>query len=188
MKVRLAVTAVAVAALAIGALGSAGAQLLNGSLPLAGIVVTQNGADLLASTSVSDAFAITSGFGATDYAPIPLGTTYGTTTLDFTNFTTFSLSNATFGSFATTSGSFITHHADFVDVLLLGVYSPGPGLPGFVPTPASLRISINQSGASLSEAITLNSPPLGVPEPGTYAFGVTSALGGLLMLRRRKMA
>jgi hypothetical protein len=188
MKFRFALAALVVSALAIGGSVKANAQMLNGSLPLAGIVVTQNGANLAASTQINSLFAITSGFGVGDYSPIVLGSTYNTSTLDLTNLTTFSLSNATYGSFTTTSGSIIQQSANFLDVFLLGTYTPGPGIPGFIATPASLRISINQSGTSLSEAITLNSPPANVPEPGTYAMIGTSSIGGLLMLRRRKKA
>ena len=49
---------------------------------------------------------------------------------------------------------------------MLGTYS---GLPGRDPTLTSLRLSFNKSGASVSAAVTLNSPPEGVPEPGTLA-------------------
>jgi hypothetical protein len=189
MKFRIAVAALAAAALALAGAPKANAQLLSGSLPLAGIVVGQNSGSLGTSTQITSAFAITSGFGTTDYAPIPLGTAYATTTLDLTNFTTFSLSDATYGTFTTTSGVIVQQTANFLDVFILGTYTPGPGLPGFIATPASLRISVNQSGASLSEAITLVSPPLTlVPEPSTYAMLATSGIGGLMMLRRRKKA
>jgi hypothetical protein len=157
-----------VAVLALNSVCSA--SPINGSLPLSGNTVTQNGANLLVSTTISDASTLTSGPGAGDYSPIPLSTSYGPATLNLNNFTTFSLSNATFGSFATTSGLIVTQTASFLDVFLLGTYTPGAGLPGKDPTPSSLRISVNQSGTSLSEAISLNSPALpspGVPEPGT---------------------
>ncbi|MBM3223083.1 MAG: PEP-CTERM sorting domain-containing protein [Candidatus Tectomicrobia bacterium] len=72
-----------------------------------------------------------------------------------------------------------------------GIFTPGPLLAGFDPSPSSLRISINQSDASLSQAITLNSPPLPpppvtvVPEPGTWVLMLTGALG-LLGYRWRR--
>jgi hypothetical protein len=158
------------------------AAQLNGSLALAGFGVSENGPTVGTSTQFTASFYATSGAGFGDYAPIPLLTSFGSATLDLASFATFALSNATYGSFATTSGSVVQHNANFLDVLLLGVYSPGPGLPGFDPTPASLRISINQSGESIAAAATLNSPP--VPEPGTLLL-LGSGLVGLVVSRRR---
>jgi len=189
MKFRFAVAALVGAALAIGGTVNANAQLLSGSLPLAGFIVTSNSPSLGTSTTVSSVFTFSSGPGLGDYAPIPVATNFGPTTLDLTNFTTFAFSDATYGSWTSASGVVVQQTANFLDVFILGTFTPGPGLPGFIATPGSLRISVNQSGGSLSEAITLVSPPLTlVPEPGTYAMIATSGIGGLLMLRRRKKA
>ncbi len=176
MNCKSRIVSAGIAVLALGSICSAGT--INGSDPLAGFGASQNGADLSVSTIITDSAGLTSGAGFGDYSPVPEFANFGPSTLNLTNFASFTLSNASFGSFATTSGSIITQQADFLDVLLDGLYTPGPGLAaGLDPTVSSLRISINMSGNSLSEAITLNSPaaqPQGtVPEPGT---------GGLLMM------
>jgi hypothetical protein len=171
-----------IAVLALGSICSA--SPINGSDPFAGFGASQNGADLSVSTIITDSAALTSGAGLGDFSPIPEFANFGPSTLNLTNFAAFTLNNAIYGSFATTSGSIITQTPDFLDVVLDGLYTPGPGLAaGLDPTVSSLRISINVSGGSLSEAITLNSPALqsqsNVPEPGT---GVLLLLGGSLTL------
>ena len=55
-----------------------------------------------------------------------------------------------------------THSVNFLDLLMQGVYTRGSGgsrFGRFIPTPAVLRVSINQSGSSLSEAVTLTPSP-----------------------------
>jgi len=184
-------TAAALAILGVGS--AANAQQLNGSLPLAGAVVTQDGSNLSTSTTVTATAAVTTGPGAGDYSPIPFLTVYSTVPLvlasPVTNNPT--ISNASWGSFTSSTFTILTHTATFYDVELFGVYTPGPALIAAdgprVATPGELRISINQSGTSLSEAITLSTPPANVPEPGSVAMmagmGLTGA--GFLVRRRR---
>ena len=175
---------------ALSLAGSANAVTLTGSLPLAGIAVSQDAADLSLSSTITDAFTITTGAGQGDYSPIPLGTVFTTTPMSLAAPTNFSISNPVYGSFVATSYTLVTSTAANYDVELFGSYIPGPGLPGFSPTDGELRISINQSGASLSEAITLSTPAANssVPEPGSVALllagGFTGA--GLFTRRRRK--
>jgi hypothetical protein len=166
------------------------AAMIQGSLPLAGFVVTQNGGNLGSSTVVSAALTLTSSTGTQDYAPIPIATNFGPNTVDVNNLTAFTLSNATFGTFTTTSGVILLHNTSFLNVFLVGVYSPGPGLAaGLTPGPTSARISINQSGASLSEAITLSSPPedlMVTPEPTSVVLaGIGLSCLGAFTFRRR---
>lgn len=162
--------------------GEAKATSLNGSLSLAGFGMTENGPTVGTSTTFTASFYATSGSGLGDFAPIPLFTSFGPATLDLASFPSFALSNALYGSLAVASGSVVHHTSNFLDVLLLGTFTPGPGLPGFDPTLVSLRISINQSGDSIAAAATLNSPP--VPEPGTLLL-LGSGLVGLVVSRRR---
>lgn len=183
-KLAFAATAAGVALFA-GA--SANAQLLSGSLPLAGLVVSENGPNLFLSTTVTAAKAFTSGAGIHDYSPIPLFTLFNTTPLVLANPTTFSISNPTWGSFHATSDTIVSHTPFFYEAVVLGVFTPGPGLPGKLPTAGELRISINRSGKSLSEAITLDTPPLAIPEPGNVATLVGMGLSGAGFLLRKRL-
>jgi hypothetical protein len=171
-----------IAAAALGASMLSQAATINGSLPLSGQTVTENGATLATSTLIQSVNTVTSGVGTGDYIPVPLGASFGPTSLNLSNFLTFALSNATFGAFSTSSGVVVSQTASFLDVFLTGTFTPGSGLAaGLTPTVSSVRISVNQSGASLSEAITLNSPALSspVPEPGTSMFLAAGLIGVL---------
>jgi hypothetical protein len=182
-----AVAATAIAMLAMGTADRAEAIGIDGSLPLVIFGAGQNGANLGVSTLLTGNPVLTSGAGIGDYLPIPSSTTYGTFTLDLSDLGAFAISNATYGSFdAQAAGSFIvSQNAQFLDVFLLGTYTPGPGLAA----ETSLRISFNQSGDTISGAITLNTPPVRVPPPSVPApaslalFG--AALAGLAVARRR---
>ncbi len=165
--------------------GEAKATLLSGSLAMGGINVSQNGANLAVSTKINALFVVTTNLGSGDYTAIPLLTIYIPTTLDLTSLSSFTMSNATWGSFAANlvGNSIVQQSASFLDVLLTGVYTPGPGLAGFTATDATMRISVNQSGKSLSEAITLNSEAP-VPEPGTLLL-LGSGLVALVASRKQ---
>lgn len=188
----MAVAASAVAMLAIGTADRAAAIGIDGSLPLVVFGASQNAANLGVSTLLTGTFVTSSGIGVGDYLPIPVNTSFGAFSLDLANLGDFAMSNATYGSFdASSVGSFIvSQSANFIDVFLLGIYTPGPGLAaGLDATETSLRISFNQSGNSLSGAVTLNTPPVRIPPPSVPApaslalFG--AALAGLAIARRR---
>lgn len=178
------------AAAVLGTTTPVQAAQLDGSLSLAGIVMSQNGGSLDVSTTINALGTIVTGAGLGDYAPVALLTNYGPHTIDLSSLTgnvinniaSFSLTSAA-GSFAATSGNIVQRTASFLDIFILGTYTPAGVLAGFDPTPTSLRISINQSGQSISEAITLNSPP--VPEPATMALMLIGALGVTAARRRQ---
>jgi len=165
-----------------------------GSLPLAGFTVTENGTNLSNSTTITASFAATTGPGAGDYSAVPVLTNFsGPVVLDLKSLTLSTMSNATYGSFTASTVTIVSQSASFLDVYVVGSYSPGPGLgSGLSTTPSSLNIAFTQSGASISEALTLSSPvsPISVgavPEPPSVIMGLAGVVGcGLFFgLRRR---
>jgi hypothetical protein len=174
------------------------ASPINGSLPLNGGNLTQNGADLSLSTMISATLTLNLSLGSGDYAFIPLLTNFGPTTLNYTSnatLSTFSFSSAVWGTFvasADPANQVVQKTANFLDVFIIGTFTPGTnaGWAGKDPTQSSLRFSINQSGSSISEAITLSSPATpspGAPEPQTLAL-IGSALVGLALASRKRQA
>ena len=166
------------------------AASINGSFPLSGFTVTKNGADLVASTTVSLGSTLTSSAGLGDFSPIPSMSSFGPATLNLSSLVAlaagFSLNNATYGSFVASSAIIIQQSANFLDIYFVGMFTPAAGLPGLDPSAASARISVNENGGSLSAGITLNSPPAGVPEPATFSVVAGGlALLGLAGYRRR---
>jgi len=154
---------------------------INGSLGLAGVSpALNNGSNLGNTTSVSSIQTIVTDFpnGFDDYSVVPFAALFGPTTVDLTNLSLFSISNPAFGSFTAASGTIVTQLVNFLDVLYLGTFTPAnPGpLSTFDPTASSLRVSINQSGSALAEAITLTSTPTAVPEPSTWLLLTTGTL------------
>jgi hypothetical protein len=159
-----------------------------GSIALAGFDVTQNGTDLSNSTVLTTGFELTSGKGVGDYSPIPLTTSYSGGVLDLSTLTMSSISNSTYGSFTPTSVEIVSRSADFLDVYVLGTYNPGSGLAaGLTPSLSSLRISFNFTGGSISEGMTLSTPPAAVSEPAGVIMGLTGvvACGLFFGVRRR---
>lgn len=181
------------------AAGMAGhASMIVGSFPLNGGGLTQDGANLGVSTMVSATLLTNLGAGAGDYAFIPASTDFGGATLDYSSTAAlagFSFSSPLWGTFtaqANPANAIVQKTANFLDVFIVGTFTPGTsaGWTGKDPTESSLRFSINQSGASISEAITLNSPalpPPGVPEPGTMVL-YGSALVAVSLLSKRRLA
>ena len=167
----LVVLSIVAVILAIG--NSSYAISINGSLGLASVSpALNNGSNLGNTTSVSSIHTIVTDFpnGFDDYSVVPFAALFGPTTVDLTNLSLFSISNPAFGSFTATSGVIVQQLVDFLDVLYHGTFTPAnPGLLStFDPSASTLRVSINQSGARLAEAITLTSTPTAVPEPSTW--------------------
>jgi hypothetical protein len=168
---------------------SAQAASLNGGLPMASFgKVTNTGADLSVGSSpvVTAANTQVNGPGDGDFSGVALGALFGPNTVDTTNLSSFTLSNATYGSFSATNGSIISQKADFLDVFYVGFFT---GIGGIPSGPASVRVSINLSGKTYSEAITLHAPPAVVPEPASAVMAGLGVLSiGLLSVRRKRAA
>jgi hypothetical protein len=114
---------------------------IRGSMPLAGVSVTENGPNLLAATTVMGTNSLTSGAGSGDSSIVPMMTSFGAFRLTDTTVSTgggFSIWNAGYGSFVATGGTIMAETANALVVDMTGMYTPGPlfvGLTARLPTP-----------------------------------------------------
>lgn len=186
MRVHRSVALGALLSLAMGM--SAQADLITGSLPLAGFGVTQtDGVDLSVSNTIETMFVLTTNAGTDDLSVIPIKVEF----LDSDIFLDqadagfgYELENLEWGKFTATSGSIVQRTANFLDLFMEGIFTPYEKLKDFDATPATVRVSINQSGSSLSQAVTLDVAP--VPEPSSLALlGIGSTVGLITVARRR---
>lgn len=200
MKLQLLRRLSAVAAFLAISVVSANAGMITGSIPLTGFGATQTATDLsfLANT-ISTTNVTLAGVPVGDYSVVV--TNYGTpTTLNVTNVNGgggggFTFGNALNGTFVATSGVITTRTSSNLDIFLLGTYTPGTafsaaGCNVCAVTGTLAHLSINQSGSSISEAITLTSPAStlpGAPEPATMGL-LGSALVVLGVIGRKRLA
>ncbi len=166
---------------------------INGSMALTGLGVSQNAADLSASTTITMLNLIASNVGLGDYAGVGIGTSLSNNnavTLDLANLSAFSFSSPTWGGFVANGvgNQVLNQSVNFLDVYLRGTYTPGsdPSIASLQATDTSFRMSFNQSGASLSSGFTLNSPAVNVPEPSTYIMAGQAVLVIGYIARRRR--
>jgi len=172
----------------VAAIGVAQADLIVGSLPMAGISVSIDGVTLNNAAILSDANSITSGTGTGDFSGIPIQVTdFGGFTLTTSTLSTgggFSISNATYGSFVASSGAITPPvTANFLNVDLFGTFTPGPAFPGDTPSPARVHLSFTQTDQSVSASMTLAT----VPEPRTMLLFGSAVLGLAGLLRHKRM-
>lgn len=186
-------------ALLIAASTTATAAGLNGSFAFTGLNATKNGADLSNSTIFTFTNYLVTSNGAGNFSGVTTGTFFNgpnppavTGVLNITSAATmsgFSITNPSFGTFVASNTPFnmiLSQSSNFLDIQLVGMFTPSGTLGSFTPTPADIRVSLNLSGSSVSGAFTLTAPT-NVPEPSTYALGMVSTLVlGAYARRRRK--
>jgi hypothetical protein len=165
---------------------TASGDMIEGSIVISAYWAEIDGADL-ASSSVFTPFTPTSGTiylaGGTDDL---IGLTFAPARadpLDINDPTTWTFDRPE-GSWTTSSFVNIdpaTGGEGYLDFFLTGIFTPAAGgsLSDFDPTPAEIRISLNQSGPRTSWGGTMNM----VPEPMSM---IMLSLGGMALLRRPK--
>ncbi|MBL7218947.1 MAG: PEP-CTERM sorting domain-containing protein [Phycisphaerae bacterium] len=186
--------------------GTAQGTMINGSIAISANWATQDQATL-ASSTIFTPYAITGfttgltfgpnaltmigagGGGSGDFAALPF-TLISTAPapsppgvpapLDINNGTAWAFTSAN-GDWTTSTFLNIDPAATngYLDFLLTGTFTPKGALAGFDPTPAEMRISLNQTGSTVNWTSTMNM----IPEPMTASL---LAIGGFALLRRRR--
>jgi hypothetical protein len=174
--------------IALAAGQSAPAASIVGTLPFGtfGTTVTPGSADLSTATSVGWTSSTATSTGTGDLGVIASDTAFSPAgTLDLGNLTSFSyhfLSGGTdYGTFTAGTGSIIVlRNPNFLNIYLVGTFTPGAGLSGFTAGAASLNLAFTYSNVgnlvSVSGSGTLSSPSVsapqgtvGTPEPASLA-------------------
>lgn len=198
MKSRILMTAMA---LVLASFTSANAAGLNGSFAFTGLSATINGTNLSNTTIFTFSNFLATSNGTGNFTGVLGGSTFFTgpnapTQTGILNVSSpaamagFSITNANFGTFVASNTAFnmiLSQNANFMDVQLVGVFTPSGTLSGFDPTPADVRVSFNFSGSSVSSAFTLTTPTP-IPEPSTYALGAIGTLVMGAVARRKRQA
>lgn len=161
----------------------ASADAVHGSLSFVFVNAAQNGADLSTSTFLVATNSLTEDVGTGDFAPVPVLTSFGPMTLNEGTIGTgggFFVSNLVWGSFTASGATLFTRTPTFLNIDMLGTFTPGPGLgDDFTPTMAVAHVTFDQTGPALSGAFTLETPPAPpVPEGPT---GILLGIGGGLV-------
>jgi hypothetical protein len=170
----------------VAGMGVMQANQITGSLPLTGMNDSENGTNLMTSTSLWDLDTVTSGPGLGDFSVVPMLTDYGAFSLNLTTVGSgggFTLSNATYGTFVASAGSIVFQNPSFLDAVVSGTYTPGPGLVGATAGPMNVEIVFAQNQGSVAAAMTFSS----VPEPGTMMLFGSAMLGLTTLCRKRPM-
>jgi hypothetical protein len=145
------------------------------------------GTNLLTATTVAANLEFI-GAGLLDYAVIAPFTFITDSQMHLNNILAYTWTSPV-GTWTTSGYTILTRTEHFLDLLLKGTFTPSGILSGYQASAASERLSLNQSGDSVSWAATLNSPPVGtpapVPEPGTIVL-LSSGIFGLIVYGKRR--
>jgi hypothetical protein len=161
---RIALAVVMVVAFAL----PARALTLDGSAALGALGATLSGTNLLDSTVITPlgftpAPSIYVGISTGDYTAIPVGTNVVGGTVNLLSLSVFTLNFGIYGSFSALSGIIVSQSADFLQLEYAGLFTPSGPLAGFSLTNATVRVSLNKSGASTSYSGTLASRRTNIP-------------------------
>lgn len=173
-----------VVALVLAASVACHADAISGSFPVVLFSATQNSSNLLLSTTEHATNSLTSGLGSGDFSIIPLMSSFGAFSLDDSTVGSgggFSASNLLYGTFDATSGTIVHQSNNFLDVRLVGTFTPGPAFAADETSSGAIaHISFTQTGNSLSGSYTLAT----IPEPSTLGLLGSGLLMGGFGLRR----
>jgi hypothetical protein len=166
------------------------AAAITGSLDVAGVDVAIDGADLATSTLITGTDMVTTA-SAGDLSSVPVGEGFGPLLIDTTDpLGSFTFTNATYGTFATSSAAIGTQTADLLTLVFIGLFTPGPGLPGtldatLVRLDVIVERLLGENGAQLDMRLTMTPQEAAVPEPAVLGL---LAMGGLALATRRRTA
>lgn len=178
------------ALLVLAAAPAQAASEVAGSLALSAGDVTTSNSDLSTLGVVvksDDSIVLSPAQNKGYFAGISKFTSFGATELDTANLTSFSFTNTAYGTFTTTSGVIVNRTAGFLNVYLLGTFSPTGSDP--LAGPASVQVTYTSApDGTISGGFVLNAPPTGIiPEPASIAMaGIGLAAAGLVRVLRKR--
>jgi len=157
------ICAVAIMVLAVS--GAAQAAPIQGSAGFGALgIVTENGTDLLNSTQFTMAnMFFNTGGNTGDFASLPFGfQSPNPCPLDLNNMAAFTFGSTNIGTWTTTSGIIVHQTANYLNLSLVGAFTPGTMFSGLTQSPGTMNISFNKSGASISfnGAMAMDTPTL----------------------------
>ena len=171
---------------------SAQAASISGSQAFGVASLNADSTDLAAITQLTVQLLSTTGSSQQtgNYVGFP-ATIFAATTLNTASLSSFSFTDAAFGTFTANLGTELSSPVDTRTFYITGNFARGTAFSSFTGNTASLLISLNQSGGAggaIGFTATFNTPaapPPGVPEPASMSLaGIGLGLVGLLLGHR----